>query len=180
MSRNLSSSRISYQNTGKSMPFLFSLLLFLIFVLCSVFTVLIGSQVYQNIRTRNETAFYSDTALSFLGNKVRQADRLDCIHTETRSDTEVLVLSSTTGDSVYETLLYAQNGFLLELFTEKDSGLSLEAGTPIMECSGLSFSLSESTDHPLLTITLQEADGSGRTALFALRSVSATKQKGEP
>lgn len=170
MSRNTSFPRSSCQNSGKSMPFLFSMLLFLVFVLCSVFTVLIGSQVYQNIRARNQAAFYSDTALSFLSNKVRQADRAGCIRVETRSGTEVLVLSTITEDSVYETLLYTQNGELLELFAEQDSGLSLEAGTPIMECSGLSFTLSESTEQPLLIITLNEADGRQRTASLALRS----------
>lgn len=157
-------------HTGRNIPFLFSMLLLLVFALCSVFTVLIGSQVYQNIRTRSQNAFYSDTALSFISNKVRQSDQSGCISVETRENQEVLVLSSPIGDVIYETLIYTDNGTLFELFSETGSGLLLDAGTPIMPCGEISFFLSESTPVPLLTIQLTEADGSLRTAQLALRS----------
>lgn len=160
----------AYHRTGRSMDFLFSMSLFLVFILCSVFTILIGSRVYSNIRTRNDAAFYSDTALSYISNKVRQSDKAGCITVEERDGQEVLVLSSGTEATAYETLIYTRDGSLLELFTEKGSGLSLDAGTPVMECAGVSFSLSESTKAPLLTVTLTERDGRERKALLSLRS----------
>lgn len=159
-----------HHSTGKTIPFLFSMLLLLVFALCSVFTVLFGSQVYQNIRTRSQNAFDSDTALSFITNKVRQSDQSGCISVETRSNQEVLVLSSPIDDVIYETLIYTNQGTLFELFTEADSGLLLDAGTPILPCGKVSFLLSESTPVPLLNIQLTEADGSLRTAHLALRS----------
>lgn len=165
-------------SSGKITPFLFSMVLLLLFVLCAVFTVLIGSQVYQNIRMRNQNAFYSDTALSFITNKVRQSDRSGCICIETRDSQEVLVLSCPIEDLQYETLLYARNGSLYELFTEVGSGLSLDAGTPVMDCAGISFSLSESSPEPLLTITLTEMDGSERSAQLALRSKQTSEGYG--
>lgn len=189
----------AFRRSSGSMDFLFSMVLFLVFILCSVFTILIGSQVYSNIRARNDAAFYSDTALSYISNKVRQSDKAGCITVEEREGQEVLVLTSgtfgssdafdnagssgafdnadsfDTDEPVYETLIYTRDGFLLELFSEQGSGLPLEAGTPVMECSGVSFQLSESTDTPLLTVTLTEKDGTEREALLSLRSSVSVK-----
>ena len=60
--------------SGKT-GFLFSMLLFFVFLFCSVFTVLIGSRVYENIRERDNDSFYRDTAVSYVVNKIRQADQ---------------------------------------------------------------------------------------------------------
>ena len=167
----------TYRYSRNSINFLFSMLLFLVFILCCIFTILIGSRVYTNIRTRNNDSFYSDTALSYLSNKVRQADRSDGISVEEENGQSILLLRSETDGIVYETRIYEKDGLLLELFAEKGSGLPLDAGTPVMECKNVSFDLSEADQSLLLTISLTQADGSDRTALFSLRS---TKGGGTP
>ena len=167
----------TYRHSRNSINFLFSMLLFLAFILCCIFTILIGNRVYTNIRTRNNDSFYSDTALSYLSNKVRQADRSDGISVEEENGQSILLLRSETDGIVYETRIYEKDGLLLELFAEKGSGLPLDAGTPVMECKNVSFDLSEAEHSLLLTISLTQADGSVRTALFSLRS---TKGGGTP
>ena len=121
----------TYRHSRNSINFLFSMLLFLVFILCCIFTILIGSRVYTNIRTRNNDSFYSDTALSYLSNKVRQADRSDGISVEEENGQSILLLRSETDGIVYETRIYEKDGLLLELFAEKGSGLPLDAGTPV-------------------------------------------------
>ena len=160
----------TYRHSRNSMNFLFSMLLFLVFILCCIFTILIGSRVYTNIRARNNDAFYSDTALSYLSNKVRQADRSDGISVEEENGQSILLLRSETDGTIYETRIYEKDGTLMELFAEKDSGLTLDAGTPVMECRNVSFTLSETERSSLLTIALTQADGSVHTAVFSLRS----------
>lgn len=161
-------------DTGRygSMSFLFSMLLFLVFILCSVFTILIGSRVYTNIRARNDAAFYSDTALSYISNKVRQADRSDSVAVRNMGERNVLVLTSDYDGILYETWIYTKEGSLLELFSEKGSGLTIDDGLPIMECGPISFSLDEGEDRPLLTVSMEE---SGK-AVLSLRSA----RKGGP
>ena len=39
---------------GNAVSVLFTMLLFLVFVLCALFTVLIGSRVYENINVRSD------------------------------------------------------------------------------------------------------------------------------
>lgn len=160
--------KTSSQTTG-NMGFLFSLLLFLLFVLCSVFTILIGSRVYQNIRARNDRSFYSGTALAYITNKVRQSDGRGKVEVRTEDGLPVLVLKSQYGDVVYETWIYTRNGSLMELFSAKDSGLTTADGLPIMDCSYADFTLEPTGSPPLLTITLGK--GSDRTcARLCLRS----------
>ena len=40
------------RNDGQTMSVLFTMLLFLVFIMCALFTVLAGSKVYENISSR--------------------------------------------------------------------------------------------------------------------------------
>ena len=62
-------------NHGQLINVLFTMLLFLVFVLCALFTVLIGGQVYENINARSQENFTGSVALQYVANKVRQGDR---------------------------------------------------------------------------------------------------------
>ena len=44
------------RNDGQTMSVLFTMLLFLVFIMCALFTVLAGSKVYENISRRMESA----------------------------------------------------------------------------------------------------------------------------
>lgn len=153
----------------KGMELLFSMLLFLVFILCAVFTILIGSRVYENIRGRNDAAFYSDTALGYITNKVRQNDSASSVSVQEIEGNSVLILTSGTGETVCETWIYTGDGMLKELFTIRGTGLGIRDGLDIMECLGCSFSLEETAGGTLLHISLETDDGV-KTAKLALRS----------
>ena len=139
------------QNSGRT-ELLFSMLLLFVFLLCSIFTVLIGSRVYENIRVRDDETFYRDTALSYVVNKVRQADETGAVEVRDEKDTSVLVLTSEISGSLYETWIYTLDGTLRELFTPKDSGLTTADGLEICSCPELTFLLEEQDGKKLLTI----------------------------
>lgn len=133
---------------------LFSLLLLLIFLISTIFLVLIGSQVYENIRQRNSVSFYSYTASNYIANKVRQMDAKDCIELRTENNCQILVLKAEQNNEIYETWIYAKDGQLMELYTPKESGLTLQDGIPLFPCNNLTFSLNQQKH--LLTITLKQ------------------------
>ncbi len=123
---------------------LFSLLLFLVFVLCALFTIMIGSRVYENIQEKDEHIFSQDTSVAYLKNKVRQGDRAGQISVREIEGTPVLCISDkelSYGDISYETCIYTRDGWLMELFTSTDSGLTLADGIPVMECSQADFQI---------------------------------------
>ncbi len=143
---------------------LFSALLFFLFLFCTLFTILIGSRVYENIRARNDASFQTDTVLAYIVNKVRQSDRADAVAVREEEGQQVLVLTSVFDDTVYETRIYQLDGHLYELFTQKDSGIGLSYGQEIMDCKPLSFSMApRGNDASLLTVAL---DGGAEASLL--------------
>ena len=127
------------QTKGSAISGLFTMLLFLVFVLCALFSVLMGSQVYENITKRSDENFSGTTALSYIANKIRQGDQQDGVDIIEVDGTSVLQLKQKIGEETYHTWIYWKDGSIRELFTDENSGLGLEDGLEILECSGLSM-----------------------------------------
>ena len=113
---------------GNAVSVLFTMLLFLVFVLCALFTVLIGSRVYENIIVRRDANYTG---------KVRQGDRAGMVNVVDVDGTQVLEMKQEIGESEYVTWIYWDNGSIRELFTDTSSGLGLGDGLEILECQGL-------------------------------------------
>lgn len=149
---------------GQVMGTLFTMLLFLVFVMCALFTVLAGGKVYENIGGRMEDNYTGSVALQYVANKVRQGDRAGMVEVLTVDETPVLELKQTIGEQVYATWIYYYDDSIYELFTRPDIGLGLDAGVPILECEGLTFR----QDGNLLTV--ETAGDGGGQLLLSLRS----------
>ena len=127
------------QQNGQTMNLLFTMLLFLVFVLCALFTVLIGGKVYENINSRIEENYSGQVVLNYVANKVRQGDQADSVAVKEIEGVSVLELSQEINGSRYITWIYYRDGAVRELFTDAGSGLGLKDGLEIMECRGLTF-----------------------------------------
>lgn len=162
----------SFKRSSGGAEQLFPALLFFVFLICTIFTILIGSRVYENIRARNDASFYTDTALAYITNKVRQGDKGGAVSVREIDGCSVLVLTSRYGETDYETWLYARDGQLklMELFARTDSGLGIDAGLEIMECEHLRFSLEDTAgSEQILSIELNDGSDT-HTARLLLRS----------
>ena len=150
------------QTKGQSISGLFTMLLFLVFVLCALFSVLMGSQVYENITKRSDENFSGTTALSYMANKIRQGDRQDGVDIIEVDGTSVLQLKQKIGEETYHTWIYWKDGSIRELFTDENSGLGLDDGLEILECSGLSM---EKTGSSIILQTQGEGAASLKLSL---------------
>ena len=72
------------QTKGSAISGLFTMLLFLVFVLCALFSVLMGSRVYENIIKRSDANFSGTTAISYIANKIRQVTEKECGYNRSR------------------------------------------------------------------------------------------------
>ncbi len=126
---------------------LFTLLLFLVFVLSALFLVLMGGKVYENINNRTEMTYREDVALSYIANKVRQGDEAGSISLKEESGTKVLRIKQEIQGSVYVTAIYYQDGKLWELFSDEGSGLLLGEGNEILSCSPFSMEMNNGLLH---------------------------------
>ena len=86
------------QTKGSAISGLFTMLLFLVFVLCALFSVLMGSRVYENIIKRSDANFSGTTAISYIANKIRQGDRENSVDIIEVDGTSVLQLKPQVGD----------------------------------------------------------------------------------
>ena len=150
---------------------MFPAILFFAFLMCSIVTILIGSRVYENIRTRNDNSFFTDTALAYITNKIRQNDTAGSISVRDVDGTSVLILTSGNDDNKYETWIYSDNGIMKELFTKAESGLSTESGLEIMECGDLSFSIQKEKDDSILIILISNSSGTAEARILARSEV---------
>ena len=151
-------------NHGQLINVLFTMLLFLVFVLCALFTVLIGGQVYENINVRSQENFTGSVALQYVANKIRQGDKDGAVRVITVEDTPVLEIASGFGD--YVSWVYNRDGSVRELFFDPADGLGLADGLEILDCEG--FSVSQSQDGRMIRLETQ-GEGSGKLTL-SLRS----------
>lgn len=141
-----------------------TMLLFLVFVLCALFTVLAGGKVYENISARMDQAYTGSVALQYIANKVRQGDMAGMVAVKEQDGTQVLELAQEIDGERYVTWIYYLDGSIRELFTYEGSGLGVQDGLVILECGGLKLS----SDGQLLAVeTIGE--GGGRLTL-SLRS----------
>lgn len=153
-------------NHGQALNVLFTMLLFLVFVLCALFTVLIGGRVYENINARSQDNFTGSVALQYVANKVRQGDMEGAVRVRTVEDVPVLELESRLEGGNYVTWIYYYEGNICELFTDPSYGLGLSDGLKILECEG--FWASQSEDGRLIHMETGGAGGGSLT--LALRS----------
>ena len=152
------------QQKGQLVNTLFTMLLFLVFVLCALFAVLIGGKVYENINARTEATYRGDVALSYIANKVRQGDEAGLVELTEMDGTTVLQLKQEINGSVYVTDIYYKDGKLWELFTDAESGLGVNDGYEILECDEVVMRM----DGRLLSV---ETDGEGGGRIWlSLRS----------
>lgn len=152
-------------NHGQMINVLFTMLLFLVFVLCALFTVLIGGQVYENINIRSQENYTGSVALQYVANKVRQGDREGAVQVTEVEGTPVLEIASGLEGGNYVSWIYYYDGAICELFSDPADGLGLADGLRIIECGG--FQMSQSDDGRLIHIAT-EGEGGGTLSL-ALR-----------
>lgn len=160
-------SNTSSEHSGR-MSLIFSLLLLVVFLLSTIFLLLIGSQVYQNIRERNSDCFYSDTASNYIVSKIRQMDAQDAIEIRKEDGQDILVITTEQNEDKFETWIYTKDGSLMELYAPNNSGLTRKDGLPILPCSNVSFTFD--TGKNLLGITVETNKKTFHTIHLLLRS----------
>lgn len=140
---------------GHSIDLLFSLALFLLFSATGIGVVLIGSRVYSSCATQLEETYTSRTALSYVSEKVRQADVSEAIALVNPSgfpDNALVIHETVNGDS-YDTFIYFYDGALRELLVKHGAEITPQQGTAIVslrsftiEESGASFYILSATE----------------------------------
>lgn len=146
---------------------IFPVALFFVFALSALTVLLLAARIYRSTTENSSMNYSARTALSYISEKIRQNDADGNIRIGKLDGENALILEQTYGDSVYDTYIYAYEGFLRELFVRSESSADLSAGAKILEVDA--FSMEQADDH-LLSFSCTTVDGNTDSIFVAIKS----------
>lgn len=155
------------ERSGKfSLEGVLALVLFGIFALCILGTLLQGVRVYQTLTERGSASYQDRTAAQYLMTRVRQADAQGSVSVGTFGMVEALELTETIDGTDYITRVYCFDGYIRELFSASSHDFQPFDGECILPAQALDFTLEDG----LLTALLTDENGETLQVCAALRS----------
>lgn len=148
---------------------LFPVALFFVFALSALTVIMLATHVYQKTTEESTLNYTAQTSLSYIREKIHQADAAGQIGLTQLEDCQALALTQTQGDATYVTYIYAWDGSLRELFVREGTAISPEDGRELLPIS--SFSIEKLGDR-LYRFSCQASDGETSDAVVALHSDS--------
>ncbi|MCR5031283.1 MAG: DUF4860 domain-containing protein [Lachnospiraceae bacterium] len=146
---------------------LFLIALLGVFAISSALLILSGTNIYRNIVSSMEQNYDARTSYAYLTQRMHSLDTANAVSVETVDSVPVISISETINDKDYNTLIYAYDGSIRELFTTAGNDIPLSAGQEIMACE--SFTITQVGDK-LYTIHLQTAEDEAVNLMIATHS----------
>ena len=128
--------------------------------------LMLGVGVYGKIQESANKGWSDRVCLSYITAKVHSNDMAGQVEAGTFEDIPALYMYQEFDGVTYNTVLYAYEGWLMELFCEKGL-LSPESGTPVLEIESVNF---KNIKPNLLSVEYLDKDGNSGRAFINLRS----------
>ena len=113
------------------------LFLVFVFVMCALFLILYGANVYDSIRIRVDDDFVRRMSVSYITNKIRASDVRDGVTVGENNST--LILRSDPEDEFAQFIyIYYHNGSIMEYITQDLEEFDADEGEIIMEVDSFS------------------------------------------
>lgn len=133
--------------------------------------LMLGVNVYGNIQKTSDVNFNERVCLSYITAKVHGNDSAGEVRTGYFDDVPALFLDQEYDGTYYNTVIYAYDGQLMELFCEKDRmadlGLTPESGTAVLAVDSVTF---KKVAPNLLSVNYVDANGGDGSTFINLRS----------
>lgn len=142
----------------------FPLLLFAVLAACVLTVLMTGAGLYRRLTGRDSDAQVLRTAGQYIAVKVRQTETPDAVSVGDFGGENALIIAQELEGETYLTRVYCYDGWLRELFSADESGMSPEDGEKLLEMDSLAFT----EEDGLLTVGLTDGENS-RTLLLHLR-----------
>jgi hypothetical protein len=164
---------MSKSNNSHPISIVFVLTLAGIFAASILMVLMLGVGVYGNLQKTAEMQFNDRISFSYVATKIRAHDSANAIRVGEFAGASALFLDDDFYDEEFTTIIYTYDGWLKEIFTDKESTLDEDswllgsAGMPLLEVSYLSF---EMKTPALLVITYLDGNGDKQQMFLNLRS----------
>lgn len=138
-----------------------ALLALTVFALCLLSVLLAGAGVYGNLTEDTSRNHALRTAQQYLATRLRQAE---AVWTEDFGGAEALVFPETVEGTTYVTRIYCADGWLRELYTEKNGNYFPEAGEKLLEMDAMWVIIEDN----LVTVAFSLPDGTSGQVLSSI------------
>lgn len=142
------------------------LLVCLSFAGCLLLVLAYGASSYQRTADSAALSYGERTGLSYVTAKVRAADAAGQVYAGRFGEEDALYFIEEYGGARYQTVLYAYDGWLCEMFSAEGLQFDPASGERILEAERFVVSQEEQ----LLSIQLVDSSGVGGQAQICLRS----------
>lgn len=151
---------------------IFPMLLFLVFTLSALGIVTFSVQIYRNIVDRSEGRFDTETAAAYVSEKFRNHDQSGSIDLAEFMGNDAITIDETVKEVPYITYIYVYDGYVRELYTEKDKlgECSAEDGNEILPMASME---TERVSDRLIRLVFTDNDGRTEESYLSLKSVNA-------
>ena len=116
-----------------------ALMVFCIFALLVFSVLMLGAGAYRNIVGASRDGADERIGLSYVWTTVKNNDDADSIYVGEFNDVSALFIDEIIGDTVYNTIIYHYDGWILELFTERGTEFSFGEGARLIQADSLQF-----------------------------------------
>ncbi len=122
-------------NTPKqfSIHFILIMFLFLIIVMLSIIIISLGKNIYDKINIEREINYDLRVSLSYIANKVRQADREGAVCIKELNGNNAVVIKEKYDDTIYETWIYFYDNYLYEILIDEGISFNLSDGMKVLK-----------------------------------------------
>lgn len=160
-----------------SIDVVFALALFCAFAASVLMVLMMGASSYRSVTDKMNADYQDRTGAGYIAEKLRHFDARGGIAAGQFDGNDALLLKQEIDGTEYITYIYYYDGYIRELLTENDSGMTAEAGEKVIEAAGFT---AEQLDGGMIKITCDMPDGSSPYVLASPRSAAgAQEQKGE-
>lgn len=164
---------MSRSKNNHTIDVVFVLAIACMFAASILMALMLGINIYSNIQNTSNAEFNERVCLSYVSAKIHRNDSLGEVRTDDFKGISALFLDKEVDGEYYTTVIYAYDGWLRELLTDKesltdpDSWQTPDSGLPVLEVDHVSF---ETVQANLLSVEYQDKDGAGGKMFVDLRS----------
>lgn len=142
------------------------LLVFTLFSVSILMVLLTGADVARGLTRQDRESYDQRTAVQYVTTRIRQAEQRGMISVCQYGDGDALVFSQDIEGCRYQTMVYAWDGYMRELFCESGYEQAPEFGEKILPIAGLEARL----EAGVLQVHLVFEDGRQEDLTLQLRS----------
>ncbi len=143
-----------------------SLIVACVFGVAMLLSLTTGAGVYRQVQQRVESSASERLGITYITAKIHASDADGAVRTGDFGGEDAVFLEERIDGIAFETVIYVHDGWLMELFAGKDSGMGPDDGQQLIPAEGLEISQSGR----LLRLEYTDENGRSETAYVFLRS----------